>query len=160
MVAKFLDLNKPWSCKYDRKKKRKKMTCMTFLCIIALRNKTVPHTFLQSFTSKWPSLSRNLAAMVTWCHKSPPNSFLCVLYTIHTWSVYQPFTTIEHLASLKVFTVLFFLFCTYERPISNSIEVVRFVFLSKHIFYIIHMHVFYVVALPWQMILFEYLIFL
>ena len=24
MVAKFLDLNKPWSCKYDRKKNEKK----------------------------------------------------------------------------------------------------------------------------------------
>ena len=52
-----------------------------------------------------------------------------------------------------------FLFCSYERLISNSIEVVRFVFLSKHIFYIIHMHIFYVLALPWQMILFGYLIF-
>ena len=195
------------------------MTCMIFLCIIALRNKTVAHTSLSSFDSKWPSLSRNLATMVTWCHKSPPNSFLCVLHTIHTWSVYQPFTTIEHLTSLKVFTVLFFKFCSYDRLISNSIEcfhsrgqhlckfigtkggvckrkelnshriclghqhgrrfivlghqyggrdvmwkhsieVVRFVFLSKHIFYIIHMHVFYVLALPWQMILFGYLIFL
>ena len=29
--------------------KRKKLTCMTFLCMIALRNKTVAHTFLPSF---------------------------------------------------------------------------------------------------------------
>ena len=32
MVAKYLDLNKPWSCKYGRKK-GKIMTCMTFLCM-------------------------------------------------------------------------------------------------------------------------------
>ena len=48
MVAKFLDLNKPWSCKYSRNN-NKKLTCLTFLCMIALRNKTVPHSFLLSF---------------------------------------------------------------------------------------------------------------
>ena len=42
LLAKFLDLNKPWSCKYGRKK-WKKLTCMTFLCPIELRNKTVAH---------------------------------------------------------------------------------------------------------------------
>ena len=47
MVAKFLDLNKPWSCKY-RVKKKKNLTCTTFLCMIALRNKTVAYTFLPS----------------------------------------------------------------------------------------------------------------
>lgn len=46
MVAKFpvdpllrLDLNKPWSCKHGLKMKI--LRCMTFLCMIALRNKTV-----------------------------------------------------------------------------------------------------------------------
>ena len=44
LVAKFLDLNKPWSCKYRIKKRKakKNLTCTTFLCMIALRNKTVP----------------------------------------------------------------------------------------------------------------------
>ena len=49
MIAKYLGLNRPWSCKFGRKKKKKKLTCMTFLCMIALRNKTVTHTFLPSF---------------------------------------------------------------------------------------------------------------
>ena len=48
MVAKFLDLNKPWSRKYSRNN-NKKLTCLTFLCMIALRNKTVVHSFPQSF---------------------------------------------------------------------------------------------------------------
>ena len=33
------------------KKRRKKLTCTTFLCMIAPRNKTVAHTFLPSFAS-------------------------------------------------------------------------------------------------------------
>jgi len=55
MAAKFLDLNKPWSCKYGRKKNEKKLTCMTFLCMIALRNKTVAHTKVLSILRqcKW-----------------------------------------------------------------------------------------------------------
>ena len=40
MVAKFLDLNKPWSCKYGRKKEE-----LNFLCTIALKNKAVALTF-------------------------------------------------------------------------------------------------------------------
>ena len=32
-----------------KKKKRKKLTFVTFLCVIALSNKTVAHTFLASF---------------------------------------------------------------------------------------------------------------
>ena len=38
-----------WSCRYGRKKNTKKLTCMTFRCIIALKNKTVAHTFLPLF---------------------------------------------------------------------------------------------------------------
>ena len=49
MVAKFLDLNKLRCCKYVEGKKTNKMTCMTLLCMIALRNKTIVHTFIQSF---------------------------------------------------------------------------------------------------------------
>ena len=45
MVAKFLDLNKPWSS-ISVKKKTKKLICMTFM--ITVRNKTITHTFLQS----------------------------------------------------------------------------------------------------------------
>ena len=41
-------VNKPWSCKNGRKK----LTCVTFLCMIALRNKTVAHTFLPSLTKQ------------------------------------------------------------------------------------------------------------
>ena len=69
-VAKPLDINKPWSCKHDRE--NKKNVSMTFLCMIALRNKTVPHVFLPSFNNTNGCLrqerllrSRNLAAMVT-----------------------------------------------------------------------------------------------
>ena len=51
---------------------------MTFLCIIALRNKTVAHTFLPSFDDANGRLchgrllrSRKLATKVTWRHNSP-----------------------------------------------------------------------------------------
>ena len=44
MVARFLDLHKVWFCKYGRKK----IKGMTFLCMVALRNKTVVHIFLLS----------------------------------------------------------------------------------------------------------------
>ena len=44
-VAQFLDLNKPRSNKYGRKK----LSCVNFLCMIVLRNKTVVHTFLPLF---------------------------------------------------------------------------------------------------------------
>ena len=71
MVAKFLDLNKLWSCKSGRKK-MKKLTCMTFLCMIELRSKTVAHTSLPSFDNANGCCceerllrSRNFATMVT-----------------------------------------------------------------------------------------------
>ena len=70
MVAKYPDLNRQWSCKYGRKKNGH--DCMTFLCMIALRNRTVAHTFLPSFDNANGRLcqerllrSRNLATMVT-----------------------------------------------------------------------------------------------
>ena len=50
MVEKFLDLNKPISCKYGGKKEKEKRTGMqSFLCMIALRNKTVAYTWLPPF---------------------------------------------------------------------------------------------------------------
>ena len=71
MVAKFLDLNKPWSCKYSRNN-NKKLTCLTFLCMIALRNKTVTHTILPPFDNANGRLcqegllrNRHFATMVT-----------------------------------------------------------------------------------------------
>lgn len=48
MVEKFLGLDKPWFNKYGRKK-AKKFTFMTFLPMIALRNKMLSHGFLPSF---------------------------------------------------------------------------------------------------------------
>ena len=51
MVAKFLDLKKPWSCKYGRRKKRKKLACKTILYMIVRRIKTVTHTLLPFFNN-------------------------------------------------------------------------------------------------------------
>ena len=74
MVAKFMDLNKPWSCKYGRNN-NKKLECLTFLCMIALRNKTVAHSFLPSFDNangrpyqERLLRSKNFVSMVTWRH--------------------------------------------------------------------------------------------
>ena len=71
MVAKFLDLNKPWSCKHGRNN-NKKLTCLTFLCMIALGNKAVPHNILPSFDNangrpyqERLLRSKNFASMVT-----------------------------------------------------------------------------------------------
>ena len=71
MVATFLDLNKQ-SRSCCNRKKTKKLTCMSFRCMIALRDKTVAHTFPLSFDNTNDRLSqerllrsRNLATMVT-----------------------------------------------------------------------------------------------
>jgi len=66
--------------------KMKTLTCMTSMCMIALRNKTVAHTFLPSFGNTNGRLyqerllrSRNFATMVTWHYTSPLYCFiLCV----------------------------------------------------------------------------------
>ena len=50
--------HKPWSCKYCRKK----LTWMTFLCMITLRNKTVARQW------KWPSLSKKIVEMHKFCY--------------------------------------------------------------------------------------------
>ena len=76
MVAKFLDISQQWPCKYVKERK-KKNTWMTFLSTIALRNKTVAHTFLPSLDNADGRLckerllrSRNFASMVMWRHTS------------------------------------------------------------------------------------------
>ena len=51
MVATFLDLNKNRPGPPNIAEKTGKLTCMTFLCLIALRNKTVAHSFLLSFVN-------------------------------------------------------------------------------------------------------------
>ena len=70
MVAKFLDLNTSWSRKYGRKK-TKTLTCMTFLCMVEVRNKTA-YTFLPPFDNvnghlyqEKLSSSRTSATLVT-----------------------------------------------------------------------------------------------
>ena len=80
MVTKFLNSNKPWSCKYGRKQRK---ACKNFQCMILLRNKTVAHTFYPQFDKANGSLgqesllrSRNFAPMTTSRHTSP-------LYWIH-----------------------------------------------------------------------------
>jgi len=69
-VAKFLDLNKLWSCKFGNKKTRQNSRVF-FLCMIVLRIR-LAHTFLPSFDNVNGRLcqegslrSRNSATMVT-----------------------------------------------------------------------------------------------
>ena len=59
MVAKFLGLNKLWSCQYGGEKKTTKIL---FLCIIAFKNERVAGIFLPSLdnTNGHPSLSRKI----------------------------------------------------------------------------------------------------
>ena len=88
MVSKF-----PWiSTNYVRKKKTKKLTRMNFLCI-ALRDKTIAHTFLPSLDSANGRLcqekflrSRIFATMVTWRHTSPLYSDLAKLFN---WRIHR-----------------------------------------------------------------------
>ena len=70
MVAKSLDLNKPWSRKYGGKK-RKEMIRITFPYIVALWNKTVAPSFFHRSTMQMAVCqerllrSTNVATMVT-----------------------------------------------------------------------------------------------
>ena len=65
MVTKFLNPNKPWSCKYGRKQRK---ACKTFQCMILMRNKTVAHTILHIVPqSKWQSLSRKSVKIQKFC---------------------------------------------------------------------------------------------
>ena len=48
----------------------KKLTCMTFRCLIALRNRTIAHSFLLSFVNAnaWPSMSRTIVEIQKFCY--------------------------------------------------------------------------------------------
>ena len=50
MVENFWISTNPWSCNGRKKRRKKKKTCMTFLCMIALRNNTAAHTFYHRWT--------------------------------------------------------------------------------------------------------------
>ena len=99
MVAKFLDLNKPCSWKYGRKKK-KKWTCMTFLYMVALRNKTIAHTFLSPLDNSNGRLCQerllryeNFATMVTRRH----TSLLCIRYTCYNLASFSTIIFSSHI---------------------------------------------------------------
>ena len=69
MVAKFLGLNKLWSCQYGGEKTTK----IFFLCTIVLRNERVTGIFLPSLdnTNGRPSLSRKVIdpeILLPWLH--------------------------------------------------------------------------------------------
>ena len=51
MVATFLDLIKNRPGPSNIAEKKNKLTCLTFRCLIALRNKTIAHSFLLSFVN-------------------------------------------------------------------------------------------------------------
>ena len=50
MVENFWISTNPWPCNGRKKRRKKKKTCMTFLCMIALRNNTAAHTFYHRWT--------------------------------------------------------------------------------------------------------------
>ena len=79
MVAKFLYLNKPWSCKYSRKKTEK--IDMTFLCMIALRNNFCPNVR----KCKWQSLSREFVEIQRFCYHDKVTSYFPCLYIGERW---------------------------------------------------------------------------
>ena len=66
MVAKFLDLNKAWSCKYDRKKQ--KIDISDFPVHDCLQKQTVSSYFSSIVQQcKWPSLSRKIIEIQKVC---------------------------------------------------------------------------------------------
>ena len=103
MVAKCLDPNKLWSCKYGRKK----LTCLTFLYMITLRNKTVAHTFLPSLdNAEWPSLSRKVAGIQKCCYHgnltSHFSSRLCITLLLNNKIVYSKYFFDRWIAKTKL----------------------------------------------------------
>ena len=72
MVANFLDLNKPWSNKYHRKKNEKKKDMYPFPAHHCTEEQTGSPFSSIVRECKWPSLlrTRNFANMVTWGHTS------------------------------------------------------------------------------------------
>ena len=66
MVAKFLDLNKAWSCKYDRKNKKLTQVTPVHDC---LQKQTVSSYFSSIVQQcKWPSLSRKIIEIQKVCN--------------------------------------------------------------------------------------------
>ena len=70
-------------------------TCMTFLSLIALRNKTLAHTFLPSLdNAEWPSLSKKIAEIQKYCYhgnltsQRPQNSPIMQFVTKSTQSYF------------------------------------------------------------------------
>ena len=103
MVAKFMDPNKLWSCKYGRKK----LTCMTLLYMIALRNKTVAHTFLPSLdNAERPSLSRRVVEIQKCCRHgnltSHFSSRLCITLLLNNKIVYSKYFFDRWIAKTKL----------------------------------------------------------
>ena len=71
LISSARRLDKPWFSKYGRKK-AKKFTFMTFLPMIALRNKMLTNGFLPSFDNTNDRLFQEeiQSTMVTWRHTS------------------------------------------------------------------------------------------
>ena len=65
MVAKFLDFNKPWSCKFWKEKKY--LTCMTFLHDCTQEQKSSPNFSSIVRQLKLPSLSRKVVEIQKFC---------------------------------------------------------------------------------------------
>ena len=75
MVAKFLDLNKPLSCKYSRKKKKTiKMTCMTPMHDCTLDQNGSPYFSSIVRQCKWPSLSWTIVEVQEFCYHGKETS--------------------------------------------------------------------------------------
>ena len=72
MVAKLLDLNKAWSCKYGRKnktkQKRKNLACMTPVHDCTLDQNGSPYFPSIARQRKWPSLSWQIVEIQKSCY--------------------------------------------------------------------------------------------
>ena len=84
MVAKSLHLNKSWSCKYVNKKK--KLTCMTFLWLIAITNKMLAHIFLPLRSKKQTAASVETVEFQNRCYHGNMKSLVSsLLETEKVW---------------------------------------------------------------------------
>ena len=133
MVAKFLDLNNPWSRKYGGQKKRKNWD--SWLSFAWLHNKAVVHVFLASCDNANNRLcqerllrSENFATIITWHRASPLNSVVWEPFrsTYCTWAAisYKRFfafvTNPEHFSTW--FVVFVFLAQVLESEIRMSLS--------------------------------------
>ena len=75
MVAKFLDLNKPCSCKYGRKKTKKKLPSDWPYFPFIVRQ------------CKRPSLARKIVEIRTFCYHGKVTSYLSSLYTLYLMQI-------------------------------------------------------------------------